>query len=69
MVMIDRVGRKWTGFINMLGSGVFFILMQICSETWVVTMVMFAARMFSTGFFNAVYIYTSEVGLCFLHMQ
>lgn len=61
MFLIDRVGRRYTGCINFLGCAIFFLLLQLDVSQAVLTLFIFLVRGFSTGIFNFVYIYTSEV--------
>ena len=59
--LIDLVGRRWTGAINLFGCGLFFVLLQLPVPKAALTVFMFLVRGFSSGMFNFVYIYTSEV--------
>ncbi|KAL4224126.1 hypothetical protein ACF0H5_017579 [Mactra antiquata] len=59
--LIDLVGRRWTGAINLFGCGLFFVLLQLPVPQTVLTVFIFLVRGFSSGMFNFVYIYTSEV--------
>ncbi|XP_045173106.2 putative transporter SVOPL isoform X2 [Mercenaria mercenaria] len=59
--LIDLVGRRWTGAVNLFGCGLFFILLQLPVPQTVLTVFIFMVRGFSSGMFNFVYIYTSEV--------
>ena len=59
--LIDLVGRRWTGAVNLFGCGLFFILLQLPVPKTLLTVFMFVVRGFSSGMFNFVYIYTSEV--------
>ncbi|KAI0229457.1 putative transporter SVOPL [Lamellibrachia satsuma] len=61
LLSIDSLGRKWTLTINFLLSGIFFLLVQICTTRAWLTVFIFAVRAFSSAIFNTVYIYTSEV--------
>ena len=61
--LIDLVGRRWTGAINLFGCGLFFVLLQLPVPKALLTIFMFLVRGFSSGMFNFVYIYTSEVRL------
>jgi hypothetical protein len=63
MLLIDRIGRRYTGAFNMIGCAVFFLLLQIDMPQKALTLVMFCVRGFSQGMFNFVYIYTAEVGI------
>ncbi|XP_071094452.1 putative transporter SVOPL [Haliotis cracherodii] len=60
-LLIDRVGRRITGTVNLSGCGLFFILLQIPVSRSVLTGFMFAVRGFSAATFNWIYIYSSEV--------
>ena len=59
--LIDLVGRRWTGAVNLFGCGLFFILLQLPVPQSALTCFIFLVRGFSAGMFNFVYIYTSEV--------
>ncbi|KAK3606569.1 hypothetical protein CHS0354_041539 [Potamilus streckersoni] len=59
--LIDVIGRRWTGAMNMFGCGLFFILLQLPVSQEVLTLFIFMVRGFSSGMFNFVYLYTSEV--------
>ena len=61
LLTIDWLGRRWTIAINYVMSAVFFLLVQICSTKLMLTIFIFGVRAFTSGIFNAVYIYTSEV--------
>lgn len=61
MILIDLIGRRYTGAFNFLGCTIFFLLIQIHVSQVVLTVFIFMVRGFSTGIFNFVYIYTSEV--------
>lgn len=61
MFLIDCIGRRYTGAVNFLGCSLFFLLIQLDVSQEVLTLFIFMVRGFSTGIFNFVYIYTSEV--------
>ena len=61
MVLIDAIGRRYTGVVNFLGCSVFFLLIQLHVSQGLLTFFIFMVRGLSTGIFNFVYIYTSEV--------
>ncbi|KAK6190710.1 hypothetical protein SNE40_002513 [Patella caerulea] len=61
MLLIDRVGRKITGTVNLISTGVFFALLQIHTKRWMLTAIMFGVRGFAAATFTWTYIYTSEV--------
>ena len=61
LLTLDTIGRRYTLMLNFLLSAVFFLLVQICATKVVLTMFIFGVRTFSSGIFNAVYIYTTEV--------
>ncbi|WAR02619.1 SVOPL-like protein, partial [Mya arenaria] len=61
VLLIDVIGRRWTGAVNLFGCGLFFILLQCPVPQAVLTTFIFLVRGFSSGMFNFVYIYTSEV--------
>ncbi|KAJ8312993.1 hypothetical protein KUTeg_010366 [Tegillarca granosa] len=61
LLLVDLVGRRWTGAVNLGGCALFFILLQLDVPQKVLTFFMFVVRGFSSGMFNFVYIYTAEV--------
>ncbi|XP_053375836.1 putative transporter SVOPL isoform X2 [Mercenaria mercenaria] len=61
MLLIDLIGRRFTGAVNFMGCTVFFLLIQFHVSQELLTFFIFMVRGFSTGIFNFVYIYTSEV--------
>ncbi|KAL5016323.1 hypothetical protein ScPMuIL_005912 [Solemya velum] len=61
LLLIDFIGRRWTGAINLFGCGVFFVLVQLPVSPSLLTFFIFMVRGFSSGVFNFVYIYTGEV--------
>ncbi|XP_052238699.1 putative transporter SVOPL [Dreissena polymorpha] len=61
MLLIDVIGRRYTGAVNFVGCSVFFLLIQVHVSQEVLTFFIFMVRGFSTGIFNFVYIYTTEV--------
>ncbi|KAH3736405.1 hypothetical protein DPMN_042968 [Dreissena polymorpha] len=64
MLLIDVIGRRYTGAVNFVGCSVFFLLIQVHVSQEVLTFFIFMVRGFSTGIFNFVYIYTTEVRGC-----
>ncbi|XP_070204086.1 putative transporter SVOPL isoform X2 [Littorina saxatilis] len=61
VLLIDTVGRKLTGTINLSVTGLFFALMQLPVSRGVLTFFMFAVRGFSAATFSWVYLYSLEV--------
>lgn len=61
LMLIDRIGRRYTGAVNSFGMAIFFIILQIKMPKSMLTVIMFMVRGFSQGLFNFVYIYTAEV--------
>ncbi|XP_041349044.1 putative transporter SVOPL isoform X2 [Gigantopelta aegis] len=61
MLLIDCIGRRLTGSLNLAGTGIFFLLLQLSVPRWLLTTFMFAVRGFSSATFNWIYIYSSEV--------
>ncbi|CAL1534353.1 unnamed protein product [Lymnaea stagnalis] len=60
-LLIDRIGRRFTGAMCYFASGFFFVLIQLQVNLGVLTMLMFFVRGFSSATFNFVYIYSSEL--------
>ena len=63
IVLIDAVGRRLTGAINLFFCGLFFCLLQLDVGRGLLTFFMFAARGFSSSTFSWVYLYSIEVRL------
>nr|XP_022345744.1 putative transporter SVOPL isoform X1 [Crassostrea virginica]XP_022345745.1 putative transporter SVOPL isoform X1 [Crassostrea virginica] len=61
LLLIDRIGRRYTGAVNSCGMAIFFLLLQLQMPQSLLTIIMFMVRGFSQGLFNFVYIYTAEV--------
>lgn len=61
LIMVDTVGRKWTGSVNLFLTGLFFCLMQLDVSRGLLTFFMFAVRGFSAATFSWVYLYSVEV--------
>lgn len=61
MILIDRIGRRWTGTTNLFFCGLFFSLLQLDVSRGLLTFFMFAARGFSAATFSWVYLYSIEV--------
>ncbi|XP_052282117.1 putative transporter SVOPL [Dreissena polymorpha] len=59
--LIDLVGIRWTGAVNLFGCGLFFIFLQLPVPMTVLTGFIFLVRGCSAGMFNFIYIYTSAV--------
>lgn len=58
---VDYFGRRKVITFNFLVAGCFYMLVQICASTTVLTFLMFGVRTFITGVFSTIYIYTGEV--------
>lgn len=63
LLLIDRIGRRYTGAVNSCGMAIFFFLLQLKMPQSLLTVIMFMVRGLSQGLFNFVYIYTAEVCL------
>ena len=63
LITIDYLGRKRTLCLNFTITAVFFLLIQLCTGRFLLTMFIFGVRAFGSGIFNTVYIYTSEVSI------
>lgn len=61
LLLIDRIGRRYTGAVNSCGMAIFFLLLQLKMPQSLLTVIMFMVRGLSQGLFNFVYIYTAEV--------
>lgn len=61
LLTIDRIGRKASIGFNFIMAGIFYILIQFCTTTVVLTLFIFGVRAFISGCFNVIYIYTGEV--------
>ncbi|XP_078338576.1 putative transporter SVOPL isoform X3 [Crassostrea virginica] len=61
LLLIDRIGRRYTGAVNSCGMAIFFLLLQLQMPQSLLTIIMFMVRGFSQGLFNFVYIYTAEI--------
>ncbi|XP_078338577.1 putative transporter SVOPL isoform X4 [Crassostrea virginica] len=61
LLLIDRIGRRYTGAVNSCGMAIFFLLLQLQMPQSLLTIIMFMVRGFSQGLFNFVYIYTAEL--------
>ena len=59
--MIHKFGRKIVISTNFFMAGIFYLLVQICSDITTLTVFLFGVRTFITGVFNTIYIYTGEV--------
>lgn len=67
LLLIDRIGRRYTGAVNSCGMAIFFLLLQVKMPQSLLTVIMFMVRGLSQGLFNFVYIYTAEVCLLLLY--
>lgn len=67
LLLIDRIGRRYTGAVNSCGMAIFFLLLQLKMPQSLLTIIMFMVRGLSQGLFNFVYIYTAEVCLLLLY--
>ena len=61
---MDRIGRKWTFVVNLVGCAGFVLLMNICTTRYMLSFFILCSRMFMTAVGNVVFVYTSEVSLC-----
>ncbi|MBN3304524.1 SVOPL protein, partial [Amia calva] len=61
MILLNFIGRKYTMAILMVSSGVFFLLLSICSTLFGFTVLLFLLRSLVAMNFSATYIYTAEV--------
>lgn len=61
LLLIDRIGRRYTGAVNSCGMAIFFLLLQLKMPQSLLTIIMFMVRGLSQGLFSFVYIYTAEV--------
>uniref|UniRef100_W5NJX4 SVOP-like n=2 Tax=Lepisosteus oculatus TaxID=7918 RepID=W5NJX4_LEPOC len=61
IIMLNTLGRKYSMAILMICSGIFFLLLSICSTLFGFTILLFLLRSIVAMNFNAVYIYTAEV--------
>ncbi|XP_013412719.1 putative transporter SVOPL [Lingula anatina] len=61
LFLMDLIGRQKTLAVSLVGTGVFFLLIQLCVSRGVLTFFLFGARALSSAVFNTVYIYTTEV--------
>lgn len=61
IILIDTIGRRWTGTTNLFLCGVFFSLIQLHVSRGLLTFFMFAVRGFSAATFAWVYLYSVEV--------
>lgn len=63
ILTIDRIGRKASIGLNFVMAGIFYFLIQICTTTTILTLLIFGVRAFISGCFNVIYVYTGEVGI------
>jgi MFS family permease len=61
LVVIEVLGRKKTMAIEFVICMIGFLLLFICSSDIVLTLFLFLIRAFTSGVFQAVYVYTPEV--------
>lgn len=61
ILTIDRIGRKASIGVNFVMAGIFYFLIQICTTTTILTLLIFGVRAFISGCFNIIYVYTGEV--------
>lgn len=61
LLTIDLIGRRASMGLNFCLAGVFYLLIQICTTTTILTVFIFGVRAFISGCFNVIYIYTGEV--------
>ncbi len=60
-VIIELLGRKWTMAIEFLLCMIGFLLLLICVSDTLLTFFLFLVRVFASGVFQAIYVYTPEV--------
>ncbi|XP_069135340.1 synaptic vesicle 2-related protein-like [Argopecten irradians] len=61
VVVIEKIGRKFTMAMEFCVFTVFVLLSNICTSRPVLTFFLFVARAFISGAFQAAYVYTPEV--------
>lgn len=61
LLIIEWIGRRKTMIIEMIAFSFFVLLVNICASRGVLTFLLFTARGFITGAFQAAYVYTPEV--------
>lgn len=61
VIIIERLGRKFTMAFEFFVFTVFVLLSNICTSRPVLTFFLFVARAFISGAFQAAYVYTPEV--------
>ncbi|KAK7087411.1 synaptic vesicle 2-related protein-like [Littorina saxatilis] len=60
-LLIDRIGRRWTGVLLLLGAAIFLFLLQLRVDHVLLTLFIFGARGTTLTVFNLFFIYTVEV--------
>ena len=60
-IIIEIIGRKMTMAIEFFGCMIGFLLLFICASNAALTIFLFIIRAFSTGVFQAVFVYIPEV--------
>jgi len=60
--LVELLGRRLTIFSTLLLFGIFTGLLNLCASRTVLVALFFAARLCISATFQAVYIYTPEVG-------
>ncbi|XP_059174127.1 putative transporter SVOPL isoform X2 [Physella acuta] len=60
-ILMDKIGRRYTGAICYFGTGFFFVLVQLKVSLGVLTMLLFFVRGFGSATFYFTYIYSSEL--------
>uniref|UniRef100_A0A914DIP2 Uncharacterized protein n=1 Tax=Acrobeloides nanus TaxID=290746 RepID=A0A914DIP2_9BILA len=61
VLIIERIGRKWTMAVEFLGYSFCISLIYFCLSRNMVTVALFLARAFIAGAFQTIYVYTPEV--------
>lgn len=61
VVIIEVLGRKLTMAIEFMACMIGFLLLLICTSETILTFFLFLIRIFTSGAFQAIYVYTPEV--------
>lgn len=61
VLVIDRIGRKYTILIEFFIFSVFTLFLNICTTRPILIVLLFIARAFISGAFQGAYVYTPEV--------
>ena len=60
--LVELLGRRLTIFSTLLLFGIFTGLLNLCASRMILVALFFAARLCISATFQAIYIYTPEVG-------